>query len=391
MPFFFGAAQFANLDMPVAACIALTIVFAADAALALRDGAPWRRTLVLAWACAALGVLAKGLIGIVLPGLVIVVWLVALRQAADDPAPALAARRRRLRRSSPRPGSSLVQERYPGSRAYFFVHHHFERFTAGGFNNPQPWWFYLVVLPALTLPWSLWLVRVRLAGAHDREHRRARLAHPDVDLARGRRRVLLLAAIEAGRLRHAGAVPARVPDRRAGARRLARRAHGGAPRRGAASAWPSRSAWSPSAWRRRATTATTPRSPMRCATARAPGDPVVFVDEYFFDVPLHARLRDPVPVIADWHDPDIVERDNWRRELAEAAPFAPERAAALLVDARQGFRAALRQGAALGGRQEQRRADRRRASRRDRASPRRHARGALAHRAAGLHGDEAAP
>ena len=68
MPFFFGAAQFANLDMLVAAFIALTIVFAADAALALRDGAPHRRALVLAWACAALGVLAKGLIGIVLPG-----------------------------------------------------------------------------------------------------------------------------------------------------------------------------------------------------------------------------------------------------------------------------------------------------------------------------------
>jgi hypothetical protein len=78
--------------------------------------------------------------------------------------------------------------------------------------------------------------------------------------------------------------------------------------------------------------------------ARAPGDPVVFVHEYFFDVPLHARLREPVPVIADWHDPDIAKRDNWRRELAEAAPFAPERAAALLVDARRGF--ALRCGKA---------------------------------------------
>ena len=65
---------------------------------------------------------------------------------------------------------------------------------------------------------------------------------------------------------------------------------------------------------------------------------MVFVQEYFFDVPLHARLRDPVTVIADWRDPDILKHDNWRRELAEAAPFASERAAALLVDARQGFR-----------------------------------------------------
>src|SRR3982751_342119 len=77
---------------------------------------------------------------------------------------------------------------------------------------------------------------------------------------------------------------------------------------------------------------------------RAPGDPVVFVDEFFFDVPLLAHLREPVPVIANWHDPDIFKRDNWRRELAEAAPFAPQRAADLLVDPQHGF--ALRCGKA---------------------------------------------
>ena len=161
MPFFFAAAHFANLDMPVAACIALTIVFAADAALALRDGAPWRGTLVLAWTCAALGVLAKGLIGIVLPGLVLVVWLLSLRQARTilrlvwPPGVALflliAA-----------PWFVLMQERYPGFLHFFFVYQQFERYTAGGFNNPQPWWFYLAVLSGLALPWSLWLVRARL-------------------------------------------------------------------------------------------------------------------------------------------------------------------------------------------------------------------------------------
>jgi hypothetical protein len=77
---------------------------------------------------------------------------------------------------------------------------------------------------------------------------------------------------------------------------------------------------------------------------RAPGDPIVFVDEYFFDIPLHARLAEPVPVIADWSDARVAERDNWRRELAEAAPFAPALGAKLLVDATRGF--ALRCGKA---------------------------------------------
>jgi hypothetical protein len=51
-----------------------------------------------------------------------------------------------------------------------------------------------------------------------------------------------------------------------------------------------------------------------------------------------------VAVISDWKDPAIARRDNWRRELAEAAPFAPALAATVLVDAERGL--ALRCGAA---------------------------------------------
>jgi len=164
MPFFFGGAQFANLDMLVAAFIALAIVFAAETALDLRAGRPHRRSLVMAWLCAALGVLAKGLIGLVLPGLVIVVWLVVSGRA-----------RLILRLISPlglvvlvliaAPWFIAVQQQYPGFARYFFIYHHFERFTATGFNNAQPWWFFLVAVPLLTLPWSLWLVRARVRTA----------------------------------------------------------------------------------------------------------------------------------------------------------------------------------------------------------------------------------
>src|SRR6185295_13995935 len=130
----------------------------------LRRGAPHRNALVLAWACAALGVLAKGLIGIVLPGLVIVAWLAASAQW-----------RTIARLLSPlgiavfgliaAPWFVLVEQQHPGFARYFFVHHHFERFVEHGFNNAQPWWFFLVALPGLTLPWSLWLVRARRARA----------------------------------------------------------------------------------------------------------------------------------------------------------------------------------------------------------------------------------
>src|SRR5262249_26071909 len=80
-PFFFGGAQFANLDMLVAAFIACAILAAADAVLDVEDGHPRRRSLAAAYAFAALGVLAKGLIGVVLPALVMLAWLSYLGRA----------------------------------------------------------------------------------------------------------------------------------------------------------------------------------------------------------------------------------------------------------------------------------------------------------------------
>jgi len=343
MPFFFGGAQFANLDMLVAAFIALTIVFAAEAALDLRDGRPHRRALVLAWACAALGVLAKGLIGLVLPGLVLVVWLVTSGQA-----------RLILRLISPlglvvfaliaAPWFIAVQQHHPGFARYFFVYHHFERFTATGFNNVKPWWFFLVALPVLTLPWSLWLVRarVRKSPGDDADRTGWRrlmwvwLATLMVFFSLPESKPVGYAMPMLFPLAYLIAEPALAAWRsgRAGARRLAEASAVGAVALCLAAVF-----WAGTHYDRDNTAVARALHDLR-----APGDPVVFVDEYFFDIPLHARLPDPVPVIADWSEERVAVRDNWRRELAEAAPFAPKLGARLLVDATHGF--ALRCGKA---------------------------------------------
>jgi 4-amino-4-deoxy-L-arabinose transferase-like glycosyltransferase len=341
MPLFFGAAQYANLDLLVAACIALAIVFAADAALALGHGAPHRSSLVFAWACAALGVLAKGLIGIVLPGLVIVVWLGATRRWRTIP-----------RLLSPlglvvfalvaAPWFLAVQQRYPEFARYFFIHHHFERFTAGGFNNAQPWWFFVVVVLALTLPWSLWLAKaLRRNAAESGEDRHdwrrlmwAWLATVIVffSLPQSKPVGYILPALFP--LAFLVAEPALSAWRGANP---ARRRAAGATLAVAVAVCLAAVAWMATRYDR-------DHTPLVRAlvAARAPGDPIVFFDEYFFDVPLLARLDQPVPVIADWHDPRIEQRDNWRRELAEAARFVPGAAAELLVDPARGF--ALRCG-----------------------------------------------
>ena len=341
LPFFFGAAQFANLDILVAGFIALAVVFAADAALAIDAGEPHRRSLVAAWAAAALGVLAKGLIGVVLPGLVLVLWLLAMRRPGII-----------LRLLSPlglvvfllvaAPWFIGVQMRHPGFAHYFFVYQHFERFAATGFNNVQPWWFFFAAVPALTLPWSPWLLRSAF-----------RQRSGEAAAAAAARQLMwiwlggVLAFFSLPQSKPVGyAMPVLFPIAFLAA--------------DAASA-----AWRQARpWPRRAVQASFGVAIAICVAAvigsaatynrdntalartllelRGAGEPVVFAGEYFFDLPLHARLQEPVPVTGRWTDPKIAERDNWRRELAEAAPFAPELAARLLVTPEQGF--ALRCG-----------------------------------------------
>jgi 4-amino-4-deoxy-L-arabinose transferase-like glycosyltransferase len=53
----------------------------------------------------------------------------------------------------------------------FFIQHHFQRFTSNKYLHPQPFYFYLWVLPLMTLPWlpffvaSIWTFRPRLFRA----------------------------------------------------------------------------------------------------------------------------------------------------------------------------------------------------------------------------------
>ncbi|MCR2157795.1 hypothetical protein NSX53_23670, partial [Salmonella enterica] len=68
VPFFYGGSQFANLDMLVAGMITLCVLAAADTALRVERGEAYRWMSLAAAALAGLAVLAKGLIGLVLPG-----------------------------------------------------------------------------------------------------------------------------------------------------------------------------------------------------------------------------------------------------------------------------------------------------------------------------------
>ncbi len=329
MPGFFAAAQFANLDLLVAACIAVSIGLGGDAALRIGRAEPHRAVLVAAWVAAGIGVLAKGLIGIVLPGLVLLVWLVATRQWRLVP-----------RLLSPWglaamalvvvPWFVLVEQRLPGFAHYFFVVQHFERYASTGFNNVQPWWFFIAVVPVVTLPWCVWAAATL---------RRAPGGATSTTDAAGAWRWLMwtwiavvVAFFSLPQSKPVGYVmPVLFPVAALAGMALARRA-----RNGAAFASLALAVLVCVVAIVVAVRSESRRDNVAIAQAlrdaRSPGDPVVFYGDFYFDLPIHARLEAPVVVASRWDDPDIGRSDNWKRELSEAAPFDRATADRVLLD-----------------------------------------------------------
>ena len=163
--------QYVNHDMLVAAWIS-SAIWCMGAAF-MHGERPDTRLALLGFASCAFGVLSKGLIGIVLPGMVILAWLLYTGQIRKMLAlPWL--RGLAVFAAIALPWFILGQQKYPELFNYLIIGQHFARYTGQTFNNQWPFWFYLVVLPALMFPWGLlfvaWL-RPRMfkaAVTHDR-------------------------------------------------------------------------------------------------------------------------------------------------------------------------------------------------------------------------------
>jgi len=324
-PLFFLGGQFANLDMLVAGCITATIALAADAMLSLMEGAPHRRALIAAYAVAALGVLAKGLIGFVIPGLVLGAWLL------------LAGHWKLILRLISLPGIVVflaiaapwfvaMQQRFPDFLYYFFVVQHFKRFAESGFNNVQPFWFYLAVLLLASLPWLAWLrrlfVRNYLADAATRPLRVLMLCWFLLP-------VLFFSLPQSKLL---GYVLPAVPP-------LAWlvadgwRASGKSAKRGWLAAAIGATIFSLVligflAVKPRHSESDLGRA---LAASRHADEPVLMLDQYYFDLPFYARLSQPVAIVDDWHNAELLSKDTWRKEIFDAGRFAPALATRLLL------------------------------------------------------------
>jgi 4-amino-4-deoxy-L-arabinose transferase-like glycosyltransferase len=149
-----GLAHFVSLDAVLAGCLAVALAafLVAQAAPASLHRA--RACMLLAWAAIGAAVLAKGLVALVIPGGALVLYSLATRDFALwrrlEPVRGIA-----LLLAVTAPWFVLVSSRNPGFAHFFFVHEHFERFLTTEHNREGPWWYFVPLLLAGLLPWTV--------------------------------------------------------------------------------------------------------------------------------------------------------------------------------------------------------------------------------------------
>lgn len=160
--FFWAAMSHVNtLDMGLSAMMTLALC---ALLLAQRgDASPSERRywMLACWAGMALAVMSKGLIGVVLPGAVLVLYTVFSRDWAIW---------KRLQPISgmlvflaiTAPWFILVSLKNPEFPRFFFIHEHLQRFTTKIHHRAGPWHYFIPILLAGIVPWlgmlaqSLW-------------------------------------------------------------------------------------------------------------------------------------------------------------------------------------------------------------------------------------------
>ncbi|KQQ36304.1 glycosyltransferase [Duganella sp. Leaf126] len=168
-----AAGQINSLDMSLAAMMTASL---AGLLIAQRDAASAaerRNWMLVTWAAMALAMLTKGLVGIVLPGAVLVLYTLASRDWRIWQRLHL-GKGLLLFFAIAAPWFVLVAQRNPEQPYFFFIHEHFERFLTPGHRREGAWYYFLVLLLPGMLPWLGFLPQSLLAGRRQQGARKPR-------------------------------------------------------------------------------------------------------------------------------------------------------------------------------------------------------------------------
>jgi 4-amino-4-deoxy-L-arabinose transferase-like glycosyltransferase len=164
-----ASAHFNTLDMGLSFMMELALCSMLLAHRSFVSPKEERNWMLVCWAGMALAVLSKGLIGIVLPGAVLVIYTVVTRDW-------LLWKRLHLKAglllffAITAPWFILVSIKNPEFPHFFFIHEHFERFLTKEHHRAGPIYYFIPILLMGIVPWlgvfaqSLWRARREPGG-----------------------------------------------------------------------------------------------------------------------------------------------------------------------------------------------------------------------------------
>ena len=167
-PLWIIGGHFNSLDMGIAFFMSAALCSLILALNAPKESSEEKRWMLTCWAMMALSVLSKGLIGIVLPGFVLIVYSITGRDWHS------------WKRMHwlwgiflffliTTPWFVLITQQHPSFLNFFFIHEHFERFTTNEHQRGAPWFFFIPLLLVGVIPWLLHLPRALLIGFKNRQ------------------------------------------------------------------------------------------------------------------------------------------------------------------------------------------------------------------------------
>jgi len=154
---YYALSRLITLDMPVSVLLTSSLL---SFLLGTREHAgPTRRLFFWSfYAFAALATMTKGLIGIVIPGMILFAWMLIMNEW-------------RILRSMhllsgaliflaiAAPWHILVQRANPEFFQFYFIHEHFERYLTKVHGRFKPFWYFIPILLGGLLPWTAFLAQ----------------------------------------------------------------------------------------------------------------------------------------------------------------------------------------------------------------------------------------
>ena len=334
---FLFAGQFINHDILVATWISAAIGCFAFAFMNSQDDgrvdAGWARA---GFVACGLAVLSKGLIGLVLPGMVIFIWLIWTRQFGKVwRLPWVSGLL--LFAAIALPWFVLAQLKYPGFFDYIIIKQHFARYTASTFNSVYPWWFYLMALGVLFFPWSAFslvplLPKIRLRSPTTSGPIKVWTALCWIWLLS----VLIFFSLPSSKLLGyiLPAVPPLTMLAALGWDRVMLRVKYAQRWLAAVVMLNLSLALVASVFSMKHTSEVLSRDVATVLACEAsPSDTIYALNAYPYDLPFYLQVTRPLVVISDWENLRSRVGDSWQRELFESADFDPLAAQSLQTPA----------------------------------------------------------